>query len=180
MIEGRRLGASGIAIGSAPVAYRLEYQLETLDEFITSGLVVTTKGQGWSRHLVLRRSPLGAWAIRTEMNGFLSLPDPGGDEAAISEALDCDLGLSPLTNTMPVLRHGLLRGGGPLDFLMAWVSVPDLSVYASRQQYTYLRSRGGVAIVRYRSLQSDFAADLTFDSDGLVIDYPGIGRRIGE
>jgi hypothetical protein len=180
VIERRRLAASGVAIGSAPIAYRLDYQLETHDDFVTSGLLVTTKGEGWSRHLDLRRSPSGGWTIRTEMEGFLALPEPGGDQATISEALDCDLGLSPLTNSLPVLRHGLLRGGGPLDFLMAWVSVPDLAVSASRQQYTFVGNRGKVATVRYRSLDSDFVADLSFDSDGLVIDYPRLGHRIGD
>ena len=180
VIEGRRLAASGVAIGSAPIAYRLDYQLETYEDFITSGLLVTTRGEGWSRHLDLRRSPSGGWTIRTETEGFLALPEPGGDEAEISEALDCDLGLSPLTNSMPVLRHGLQNGGGPLDFLMAWVSVPDLAVYAIRQQYRFVRNRGKAAIVRYRSLGSNFTADLSFDADGLVIDYPGIGRRIGD
>jgi hypothetical protein len=180
VIEGRRLAASGVAIGSAPIAYRLDYQLETYEDFITSGLLVNTKGEGWSRHLDLRRSASGGWSIRTEMEGFLALPEPGGDVAEISEAVDCDLGLSPLTNSMPVLRHGLLRGGGPMDFLMAWVSVPDLAVYASRQQYRFVRNRDKMAMVRYRSLESDFTADLSFDSDGLVIDYPGIGRRIGD
>jgi hypothetical protein len=180
VIEGRRLAASGVAIGSAPIAYRLDYQLETQDDFITSGLLVTTKGDGWSRNLELRRSPSGEWSIRTEINGFPALPEPGGDAAELSAAIDCDLGLSPLTNSMPVLRHGLLRGGGPLDFLMAWVSVPDLAVHASLQQYRFVRARGRVAIVRYRSLDSDFVADLSFDADGLVIDYPGLGRRIGD
>jgi hypothetical protein len=63
---------------------------------------------------------------------------------------------------------------------MAWVSVPDLAVSASRQQYTFVGNRGKVATVRYRSLDSDFVADLSFDSDGLVIDYPGLGHRIGD
>jgi len=108
------------------------------------------------------------------------MPAPGGDMTAFDEALDCDLALSPLTNSMLVLRHGLLEGGGPVDFLMAWVSVPDLAVHASLQQYRFVRSRGGAAIVRYRSLDSDFVADVSFDADGLVIDYPGIGRRIGD
>ena len=179
MVEGRRLGASGIAVGSAPVAYRLDYQLETIDDFITSALIVNTRGEGWSRTLDLRRSPSGGWTIRTEAAGFLALPEPGGGVPALSEALDCDLGLSPLTNSMPVLRHGLLRGGGPIDFLVAWVSVPGLAVHASRQQYAFIRADGDGAIVRYRSLDSDFTADLSFDADGLVIDYPGIGRRIG-
>jgi hypothetical protein len=98
--------------------------------------------------------------------------------APLNAALDCDLGLSPTTNSMPVLRHKLLAGGGPIDFLMAWVSVPDLSVRASAQRYTFVRVESGTVVVRYESTDSGFTADLTFDQDGLVIDYPGIGRRL--
>ena len=176
-VQPNRMTAVGVAIGSAPVAYRLDYKLETLDGFVTSGLNVTTKGDGWSRHLDLRRTKSGKWSIRTTEEGFLALPAPGGDVADFSDALDCDLGLSPLTNSMPVLRHGLLRGGGQVDFLMAWVSVPDLSVHASRQRYTFVRAEGRGAVVRYESVDGDFKADITFDADGLVVDYPGIGRR---
>ena len=61
-----------------------------------------------------------------------------------------DLGLSPLTNSMPVLRHGLLEGG-ERDFLMAWVSVPDLAVHADPQRYTFVRATaGGRRLVRFR------------------------------
>ncbi len=56
---------------------------------------------------------------------------------------------SPLTNSMPVLRHGMLRSGGPVDFLMAWVSVPDLSVHASPQRYTFVRAEGAGASIYF-------------------------------
>lgn len=74
--------------------------------------------------------------------------------------------LSPLTNSMPVLRHRLHEGGGPIDLLMAWVSVPDLAVYASAQRYTFIRAEPGSRIVRFESLDSSFVADLRFDEDG--------------
>jgi len=93
------------------------------------------------------------------------------------DALDCDLALSPLTNSMPVLRNGLLESGGPVELHMAWVSVPDLGVFSSRQRYTFVRKQGERSIVRYESSSRNFVADITFDQDGLVIDYPGIGRR---
>jgi hypothetical protein len=105
------------------------------------------------------------------------MPAPGGDMNAVDKALDCDLALSPLTNSMPVLRHGLLEGGGPVDLVMAWVSVPDLSVHASHHRYTFLRKSDEISVVRYESESRDFVAELTFDADGLVVDYPGIGRR---
>jgi hypothetical protein len=108
--------------------------------------------------------------------GDVDLPPAGADPATLAGALDCDLGLSPLTNTMPVLRHGLLSGGGPVDLLMAWVSVPDLSVQADAQRYTFVRPAAeGGAVVNYSS--DGFTADISFDATGLVIDYPGIGSR---
>ena len=93
-------------------------------------------------------------------------------------ALDCDLALSPLTNSMPVLRHGLLEKGGPLEFSMAWVSVPDLHVYPSGQRYTFIRKDDGESIIRYESSSRDFIADLSFDKHGLCLRYPGIGHAV--
>jgi hypothetical protein len=177
IIQPHRLTAAGIAIGSSPHGYRLDYKLETRSDFITSGLLVTARGEGWSRRLDLRRLRSGRWTARTSSRGYAEVPAPGGDMTAFDEALDCDLALSPLTNSMPVLRHGLLERGGPVDFLMAWVSVPDLSVHPSRQRYTFVRKSGDISVVRYESESRDFVAELTFDSDGLVLDYPGIGRR---
>ncbi|MGH9137353.1 MAG: putative glycolipid-binding domain-containing protein, partial [Acidimicrobiales bacterium] len=90
------------------------------------------------------------------------------------------LGLSPVTNMMPILRHGLLGGGGPIECTMAWVAVPALSVQADRQRYRHLRSAGGHHVVRYEAVDGNFAADITVDADAVVIDYPGIARRLAE
>jgi len=163
-----RLTATGIAIGSQPSGYRLDYRLETRGEYVTSGLLVVARGSGWQRKLDLRRLASGRWTAR----GVKS------DMSAIEGALDCDLALSPLTNSMPVLRHGLLEGGGPIELLMGWVSVPDLRVIPSRQRYRFVRKSGGVSIIRYESSSRDFVADLSFDQDGLCTSYPGIGRSV--
>ena len=98
--------------------------------------------------------------------------------AAFKDALDCDLALSPLTNSMPVLRHNLLEGGGPVELLMAWVSVPDLRVLPSAQRYSFVRREGDLSIIRYESSSRNFIADLSFDQDGLCLAYPGIGRAV--
>jgi hypothetical protein len=177
-LQPHRLTASGIAIGTAPVGYRLDYKLETLTGFITSGLLVTARGDGWSRQLDLRRTKSGRWSVRTKQSGLLDLPEPGGDVADLSAALDCDLALSPLTNSMPALRHDLLEEGGPVDLVMAWVSVPDLSVHASGQRYTFVRSDSKTSVIRYESRDSDFVSEIAFDKDGLVVDYPKLARRL--
>lgn len=176
-----RLSAKGSAIGVNPVPYRMDYEQETAEGFVTTRLWVRTEGRGWIRELDLTRASSGLWSSKTDSGGSAELPglerDPDVDPVA--GALDCDLGLSPLTNSMPVLRHGLHEGGGPVDFLMAWVSVPDLAVHASQQRYTFLRREPGARIVRYESRRGDFVSDLRFDDDGIVIDYPKLARRIG-
>ena len=173
-----RLTAAGIAIGSYPVGYRLDYKLETRDRYVTSGLLVEARGAGWRRKLDLRRLLSGRWSVRTSARGDVDLPPPGGDMAAFKDALDCDLALSPLTNSMPVLRHNLLEGGGPVEFLMAWVSVPDLRVLPSAQRYRFVRREGDLSIIRYESSSRDLISDLSFDQDGLCLAYPGIGRAV--
>jgi hypothetical protein len=174
------LAASGIAIGTEPLDYRLEYELTTTREYVTMRLDVNSRGSGWQRRLVLVREAAGAWSCTGEQSGQLDLPPPGGDLSGIQAALDCDLGLSPLTNTMPVLRHQLhvTPSAEPIEFLMAWVAVPELAVQASRQRYTHLRRTPAGAVVRFESLDNDFRADLSFDDNGLVLDYPGIGRAV--
>jgi hypothetical protein len=146
---------------------------------VTSSLSVSTEGGGWRRRLELSQDG-GSWTIQAAGEGQVDLPPPGGDPAALEGALDCDLGLSPLTNTMPVLRHGLHRGGGPVDFLMAWVAVPALSVHPSEQRYTFVGLRSEGSVVRYEGRHRDFVGDLIFDEYGLVVRYPDLASRVGE
>jgi hypothetical protein len=77
---------------------------------------------------------------------------------------------------MPVLRHRLHEGGGPVDFLMAWVAVPELAVYPSRQRYAFVRREPRARLVRFEALDGSFVADIRFDEQGVVLDYPGIAR----
>ena len=63
---------------------------------------------------------------------------------------------------------------------MAWISVPDLSLHPSPQRYTHLETQSaGERVVRFEATGEgdDFVADVVFDADGLVIDYPGIATR---
>jgi hypothetical protein len=186
MLRADRLSATGTAIGATPVPYRLDYELDTGPGFVTRRLRVRSHGNGWRRHLDLRRADDGTWIADATVTGEpveLSAPtfaDPGASAemlASLAGALDCDLGECPLTNTMPVLRRGLLHPSAPVDFVMAWVSVPDLSVRRSDQRYTFLEADpAGGALIRYES--GGFRADVRFDVDGLVLDYPGLGRAL--
>jgi hypothetical protein len=176
------LVARGVAIGSAPVPYRLDYELETVARFVTARFVATTRGDGWFRTLDLVRDPSGVWKETTQEGGDppAALSRAPTDVVALAGALDVDLGLSPFFNTMPVLRHGLLRQRGAVDFVMAWVSVPDLAVHRSLQRYSLVEELGdGRSVVLFESLGGDgFAAEVEYDAQGFVLDYPSIATRI--
>ncbi|MGC5036156.1 putative glycolipid-binding domain-containing protein [Streptomyces sp. DT190] len=154
------LRARGRAVGTEPEPYWVTYDLDTGDGFVTRRLRVTVESAAGSRTLDLRHDGGGGWTA------------DGERLSEVDGALDCDLGLCPLTNSMPVLRHGLHRGPGELELLMAWVSVPDLAVRPSRQTYTHL------APGRVRFASGDFRSDLEFDAEGFVVDYPSLARRL--
>ncbi len=163
-VTGSRLYAKGRAAGLTPEPYWVTYSLETEEGFRTRLLRVETSSSGDQAHLELACRN-ATWTV----NGQLR-PDLDG-------ALDCDLAACPLTNTMPVLRRGLLAGAGDYDFLMAYVDVPSLQVRPARQRYTHVRRQpNGEAVVRYQS--GSFESELTIDADGFVLDYPGLGRRL--
>ncbi len=173
-----RLTAVGVAIGTRPTPYRLDYRLETGSAFVTTRLGVTSIGDGWSRELDLRRDLDGVWHAATSEEGHLDLPPAGVEVAGMEQALDCDLGLSPVTNMMPILRHNLLQRERTIEFTMAWVSVPALTVRADGQRYAHISSRPDRHVIRYEAIDGTFAADITVDGDGVVIDYPGIAQRL--
>ncbi|GAA1445346.1 putative glycolipid-binding domain-containing protein [Leifsonia poae] len=180
-----RLDALGV---SRTTDYVTNWSLETGEGWVTSRLDVAVSGRGWRRRLVLARDAHGRWTSDTGTSGHavhqgVPLGEPGiADPLSLAGALDCDLALCPVTNTMPILRLGLLAA--PTEerhLVMAWVALPSLEVVRSDQVYSSAAPydpAAGHGVVRYQSATRDFTADLTVDADGLVIDYPQLARRI--
>jgi hypothetical protein len=101
----------------------------------------------------------------------LELVGRGSLDVRLDGADFFDLGWSPLFNSLPVVRDRLLEPGPARDYVMRWVDVPSLQVTESKQRYEPL----GDLRVRFRS--EGFTADIQFDENAFVIDYPGIARR---
>jgi uncharacterized protein len=165
------LVATGTQIGTSPEGYRLDYRLEVGEGWLTRVLELTAAGHGFERTLKLERTDRG-WSAQRTGDG------PAGDldAAALEDAVDCDLGFSPLTNLMPVRRHRLHEVAGGADLVAAWVSVPDLDVFASKQRYEHVRRD----VVRYidRGVAAGFTAELVLDRLGVVRHYPELAERV--
>jgi uncharacterized protein len=162
------LSATSVQLGADPTPYRLDYRLDASDGFVTRELELTATVEGTRRRLRLSHDGAGGWSA--EADHGVELPD-------LSEARDIDVGFSPLTNSMPILRHGLHQQGEQ-DFVMAWVEVPSLNVIAARQRYAHVRGDGDGAVVRFLDGESEFSAELELDSDGLLVFYPQLARRV--
>jgi uncharacterized protein len=143
--------------------FTLAYELETDVDFVTRRLRVTTNGEDWQRSLELTRDQAtGTW---TDGSGA-ELPE-------LADALDCDLVSSALFNMMPIARSGLHERPGRQEFLMAWVSVPDLVVTPARQVYGHVRP----GEVSFRS-EDGFTAEIEVDPDGFALRYPLVAVRV--
>ncbi len=174
------LSATGVQRARTPLPYELRYELEAPGH-LTRSLLVRVEGDGWRRSLDLRHDGRGGWSWTTTREGSDALVEPGAPAtlaADLRTALDCDLGLSPLTNAMPVLREGL-HDSGSREYVMAWVQVPDLALVAYPQRYEHVRRTASGSVVRFTDLLDPdrFTSDLVYDADGLVVDYPGLARR---
>jgi hypothetical protein len=174
------LSATGTQLGMEPLPYRLDYALEALDGFVTGSMRVEVTGESWARRLALSHDGHGGWRCETEEDGTPDLPPPGGDVSTLGDARDVDLGLSPLTNFMPLRRARLHEGPGANELLAAWISVPDLGLHPSRQRYEHVRVGPHGAVVRYMDAgaHAGFTSELEVDGDGLVCLYPGLARRV--
>lgn len=159
------------------------WSLECDSEWCTRRLEVTSRGSGWTRELVLDRDDHG-WTSRASSSGRVDdrlgeLAPPGvADPGILLEAVDCDLGLCPMTNTMPIRRLGLLEADvDETPLTMAWVDMPSLQVIASPQRYSS-RTVSGRRVVRYESETRDFRSDLEVDEHGIVVRYPQLARSL--
>lgn len=99
----------------------------------------------------------------------------GATVSGLDGCIDVDLACTPLTNTLPIRRLALDEGRA-CDLRVVYVSVPRLEVLPAEQRYTCRYRSSGAARYEYRS--GAFGANLLVDRDGLVIDYPGVWKRI--
>jgi uncharacterized protein len=175
-----RLSAHG---SSTAPEYALTYRLVTGPGWVTQRLDVRVDGDGWSRTLGLRRGAEGTWTSRRVESGTDGEATVSAlEHPELAGALDCDLGLCPVTNTMPVLRAGLIEAARRgeqqrAELTVAWVAVPELDVLTATQQYeSGAAVAGGGAQIRFQA--GSFVEHIEVDADGLVVSYPSISRRI--
>ena len=159
--------ADGIVIGEEDgAAFRARYVIVCYPGWRTREVILDPLDGRASLHL--RSDGEGNWS---DASGR-SIPELKG-------CTDVDLSATPFTNTLPIRRLDLGQEESS-GIAVVYVDVPNQRLDTSKQRYTCLERNAGGGLYRYEDEGSfrGFTADLPVDADGLVLDYPGIFRRI--
>ncbi|MBN9033087.1 MAG: transcriptional regulator [Rhizobiales bacterium 63-7] len=100
----------------------------------------------------------------------------GASRADLDGCIDIDLAGSPFTNTLPIRRLNLTPAAGTARLSMVYVPFDSFDAFVDGQRYTGLDA--DQQLYRYEAEDRSFTAELPVDEDGLVIDYPGLFRRL--
>ncbi|MBU9661417.1 putative glycolipid-binding domain-containing protein [Burkholderia multivorans] len=149
-------GSVAGAIDGTP--FRVDYAIACDADWLTRSARVTRWIGAAARQIDLRCDG-GRWTI------------DGVDASALDGATDVDLGFSPSTNTLPIRRLAL-KVGDAAAIRTAWLRFPAFDIVRGEQRYRRIAPNA------YRYESGTYAADLTVDAAGLVIDYDE-WRRIG-
>ena len=169
-IDGEGVEADGLVVAAeAGRAFRLSYEIRCDPCWRVREVRAILLDRGGGLHL--RADGEGRWTT-----------GDGRPLPTLDGCVDVDLSATPFTNTLPIRRLGL-RPGEAAEIAVAWIAAPELTVEAARQCYTRLEEREGDARYRFEAppsprLPDGFVAELPVDGDGLVLDYPGLFRRI--
>lgn len=160
------LTLEGVVAGTHEGLYGAHYKVRTDAAFRTREVRVAFVG-GPALHL--EADGEGHWHDAAEGR---QLPELDG-------AVDIDIRVTPSTNTLPIRRLSFGVGDSH-EIAVAYVPLPDAAGGGLRprrvaQRYTRLAGEG---IYRYEGLGSGFVADIEVDAAGLVVDYPGVFRRL--
>jgi uncharacterized protein len=157
--------ADGLVLGSDQATpFRLWYQVQTDSTWYVRECFLQVGGeQGQTLHL--STDGKGHWT-----------DGAGVAYSALDGCLDLDIACTPFTNTLPIRRLALTPGER-VELLVAYLTVPDLSIRPVQQLYICLSRTASGGLYRYEEVESHFTADLLVDAQGLLVDYPGIWKR---
>lgn len=166
-LTGNRIKAYGRIVAAATdshPAFSASYDLVTDEAGATKRLSLTVILAERERQLSIARDEENMWLVQHHSGET--------NRAAYDGAMDVDVILSPLFNALPIRRTGLYERSESVTLPVVYVRLPEMSVEAATISYS---SASGDGI----KLHSPVAeTTVTVDSDGFILDYPGLAERI--
>jgi uncharacterized protein len=164
-VRDRGLVADGVVLGMANCRpFRLAYEVRCDANWRVRAVRVGVPGE--PPKVELLSDGEGNWAT---FNGR-TVPHLNGCQYV-------DISETPFTNTLPIRRLGLAPGTSA-DISVVYFEGTELQPWPEPQRYTCLQKGGEGGLYRFLSLDGGFTAELPVDTDGLVVDYPGLFKRV--
>lgn len=132
-----------------------DYQIKTVDARLVGGGSISLSTDGNGHWFDADRKPI----------------------SSLSGCFDVDISVTPFTNTLTI-RRVAWEVGQQQQFLMAYILIPTLEIYADQQHYTCLVRKDSGSIFLFESMSTGFTAQIVVDADGLVVDYPELFKRV--
>ena len=165
-LSGNRIKAYGRIVAAATPshpAFSASYDLVTDETGATKRLSLTVTLAERERQLSIARDEENMWLVQHH-TGETS-------RAAYGGALDVDVIFSPFFNALPIRRTGLYQRSESVAIPVVYVRLPELSV--EEATISYSSAADGI------KLHSPVAeTKVTVDSEGFILDYPGLAERI--
>jgi uncharacterized protein len=165
-LSGNRIKAYGRIVAAATAihpAFSASYDLVTDETGGTKRLSLTVTLAERERQLSIARDEENMWLVQ-DHTGQSKRADYDG-------ALDVDVIFSPFFNALPIRRTGLYQRSDSVTCPVVYVRLPEVSVDTA--VITYSSAADGI------KLHSPVAdTTITVDSDGFILDYPGLAERI--
>jgi uncharacterized protein len=159
---------------------RLEGQIAVVEEGEPCGVRYSLHLDGdWTTRSarVVARSPWGEQERLVERAQDGSLAVDGEPAPQLEALVDVDLEGSAVTNALPVNRMRL-DVGESAGASAAYVRLPDLRVVRLDQTYRRIEDEGERTRYEYDAPEFETRCVLVYDAFGLVLDYPGIAKRV--
>ncbi len=165
-LSGNRIKAYGRIVAAATSshpAFSASYDLVTDESGGTKRLSMTVTLAERERQLSIARDEENMWLIQDHTGQT--------QRAAYDGALDVDVIFSPFFNALPIRRTGLYQRTDSITCPVVYVRLPEVAVEAA--VISYSSAADGI------KLHSPAAeTTITVDSDGFILDYPGLAERI--
>ncbi|RAJ69280.1 hypothetical protein K378_02170 [Streptomyces sp. Amel2xB2] len=145
--------------------WSVEYELELDAAWATRGAHLAGRSADGHRTASIVTDGAGHWQI----DGRVS-PELDG-------CRDIDLESSAMTNALPV-RRLRLADGDRAAAPAAYVRAADLTVERADQSYALVRDTSGAQRYEYAAPGFGVECRLTYDSSGLLREYPGLAIRV--
>ncbi|GAA4402173.1 putative glycolipid-binding domain-containing protein [Tsukamurella soli] len=164
-LSGRRIKAYGRIIGvGTPTseAFNASLDLVTDDAGITKRLSIHLQTAARDTAIRIARDGEDRWLVTDEQ---------GSTRGEFAGAKNVDVLKSAFFNALTIRAHDLQTHSEEVDVPVVYVDLPGLNVHEAVINYS--SAADGVTVISPVS-----SSTLSVDSDGFVLDYPGLSKRV--